>query len=126
MLGHQSSGEDERDMPYVARDKTGAIAAVYSRPARGAKERLSVGDRDLLAFYAEHGDLESIRSGLAESDAALMRVLEDLVVALLQKKILASTDLPSVALEKLTVRQRLRQQLGALALIDPERSKKSI
>lgn len=112
-------------MPYVARDKSGAIVAVYSRPAKGAKEKISAGEHELLAFYAEQGDAKGVLSGLAETDTALMRVLEDLIVALMNKRILAPTDFPPAALDKLTVRHRLRQQLGTLALIDPKQTEKS-
>lgn len=68
---------------------------------------------------------ESISPGQAPThelstlDAEFIRVLEDLIDALLTKGTLLVTDLPPHALEKLQARKQARQRLkNALDLID--------
>lgn len=53
-----------------------------------------------------------IRRELAASDGPTVRVLEDLVAALLSKGILAEDDLPEAARARLAERRQLRKALG--------------
>ena len=46
-------------------------------------------------------------------DNAIVRVLEDLVDLLIDKKLILFTELPAAAQEKLSGRKRIRQQLGS-------------
>jgi hypothetical protein len=49
-------------------------------------------------------------------------VIEDLVDALIQKKLILLTDLPQAARQKLTERQRIRSELNVLGnlMVDEE------
>ncbi len=62
---------------------------------------------------------QSSRQELSALDADFIRVLEDLIDALLSNGTLRLTDLPPQALEKLSQRKRVRQRLrNSLDLID--------
>ncbi|MGB3071713.1 MAG: hypothetical protein WBC18_24420 [Ottowia sp.] len=61
----------------------------------------------------------ALEQELSSLDAEFIRVLEDLIDALLAKGTLLVTDLPPEALEKLQQRKHARQRLkNALDLID--------
>ncbi len=63
-------------------------------------------------------DHERFKQDLSELDADFIRVLEDLIDALIANGSLRLTDLPPQALEKLAQRKHARQRLqGALNLI---------
>ncbi|SHI45472.1 hypothetical protein [Pollutimonas bauzanensis] len=63
------------------------------------------------------------KSDLSVLDAGFIRVLEDLIDALLANGTLRLTDLPPEALEKLNQRKHTRQRLrDSLDLIDDEDS----
>lgn len=64
---------------------------------------------------------DQIKHDLSELDVDFIRVLEDLIDALIANGVLRLTDLPPQALTKLSERKRTRQRLqGALDLIDDE------
>lgn len=64
---------------------------------------------------------ESSRQELSALDADFIRVLEDLIDALLINGTLRLTDLPPQAMEKLSQRKRARQRLrNSLDLIDDD------
>ena len=66
-------------------------------------------------------DHDRIKQDLSELDAGFIRVLEDLIDALMANGVLRLTDLPPQALEKLAERKRARQRLqGALNLISDD------
>jgi hypothetical protein len=60
---------------------------------------------------------------LAESDQALIRVVEDLVDTLIAKDLLRFTDLPEAAQAKLLKRRDLRRSVNALNLLQDDDSK---
>lgn len=63
----------------------------------------------------------SSRQELSALDADFIRVLEDLIDALLAKGTLRLTDLPPQALEKLSQRKQSRQRMrNSLDLIDDD------
>lgn len=57
---------------------------------------------------------------LAESDHALVRVVEDLVDTLIGKDLLRFTDLPEAAQAKLLERRSLRRSVNALNLLQDD------
>lgn len=64
---------------------------------------------------------QRLKREMSELDADFIRVLEDLIEALLANGTLRLTDLPPQALEKLNRRKRVRQrQRDALDLIDDD------
>lgn len=63
-------------------------------------------------------DHDRIKQDLSELDSGFIRVLEDLIDALIDNGSLRLTDLPPQALEKLNQRKRARRRLhDALDLI---------
>lgn len=63
-------------------------------------------------------DHDRLKQDLSELDSGFIRVLEDLIDALISNGTLRLTDLPPQALEKLSQRKRARQRLqDALDLI---------
>lgn len=66
-------------------------------------------------------DHDRLRQDLSALDADFIRVLEDLIDALIANGSLRLTDLPPQALDKLTERKQIRQRLhDALDLIPDE------
>lgn len=95
-------------MPYVTRDISRAITAVYQEPRVDAMEWLETDDAELVNFIA--GSVQ-VKDLLSELDADMARVIEDLIDLLIAKKVILPTDLPDVVQQKLAGRQQLRQQL---------------
>ena len=100
-------------MPFVRRNAEGKIVALFSVAESGATEEVQSGDPELLALLGrdpgEHFNT---------LDAGFIRVLEDLIDALIIKGVLRVTDLPHGAQRKLTERKGLRRRLqGALDLL---------
>lgn len=63
-------------------------------------------------------DRQRLKQDLSDLDAGFIRVLEDLIDALIANGTLRLTDLPAQALEKLSERKQARQRLhDALDLI---------
>jgi hypothetical protein len=101
-------------MPYVTRDGDGRIAAVYAVRSKGVQERLTADDPELREFIAATGDSANLQSALISSDLELVRVLEDLIAVLIDKRIIMLTDLPQRAQKKLSRRYELRSRLNDL------------
>ena len=112
-------------MPYVARNKTGAIIAVFKDKNDCAHESLSPEDRELRTFLGQNSLVDkardrmigrtSFQQALRQSDADFVRVLDDLITVLLNKGMIVFTDLPADAQRKLMVRRRLRDRARNLA-----------
>lgn len=103
-------------MPFVARDGTGQIVAIYAAAQEGAREQLSADDPAVQAFIgaARAGAGDGARDRLLESDLQLVRVLEDLINVLIAKRIILFTDLPPAARAKLGYRRGLREKMADL------------
>lgn len=98
-------------MPYVKRDENGRIIALLEQPEATGCEPLSAASGELLEFLADSGD-ESALTFLRATDQDLIRVLEDLVNLLIEKRIIRFTDLPDDAQQKLLGRRRARERLS--------------
>ncbi len=107
-------------MPYVTRDKNGHIAAVHATQSAEATEKLAPGDPELGEFLGRTSDSVELQSALVTSDLELVRVLEDLIAILIDKRIIMLTDLPKAAQQKLAHRYDLRSQLADLGGIVAE------
>ncbi len=109
-------------MPYVRRNGDGTIAAVHVIQSDRAQERLAADDPGLRAFIAASGDSANLQNVLLASDLEMVRVLEDLIAVLIDKRIIMLTDLPEAAQRKLSRRYELRSQLHDLGGIvgEPE------
>ena len=107
-------------MPYVTRDQNGRIAAVHATQSAAVTEKLVPGDPELVEFLGQTSDSTGLQSALVTSDLELVRVLEDLITALIDKRIIMLTDLPKAAQQKLAHRYELRSQLADLGEIVAE------
>lgn len=105
-------------MPHVMRDKKGRIVAVLDRGQAGQTEEVAIDDAELLAFIAG-GSPEQQR--FLHADLAFIRVLEDLIEVLIDKRVILLTDLPAEAQHKILSRGRLREHLrGSQGLIEDD------
>ena len=99
-------------MPYVQRDSTGQVVAIFARPGPGHDEQLPAGHPDLAALAGA--------DGFAHLDADLIRVIEDVVDVLIDRGLLRLTDLPPDAQRKLLARKGARARLReGLDLLSP-------
>ncbi len=98
-------------MPYVSRNAEGRIVSL-SRSAQGAAaEYLPASHPEVLGFIESGADAEMVQLALADSDAEVARVAEDLVQALIAKNLILFTDLPDAVQSKLLAREKLRSKL---------------
>ena len=98
-------------MLYARRNTSGDIVAVYSDAHGEATEVVSLDHPDFLAFIT-HGDpSEAFRTHLATSDAAMLRILEDLIAILIDKDVIEPADFPEAARTKLARRKMMRDRI---------------
>lgn len=104
-------------MPYVIRDEDGQVVAVAEVPLDEDGEHLPAGDPQVLAFLTRSCEAEYAADGDAfvASDLSFIRVLEDLVEILLRRGVIALSDLPAPAQDKLMQRRALRHWLAGVA-----------
>ncbi|MDD3327755.1 MAG: hypothetical protein PHW25_11800 [Zoogloea sp.] len=99
-------------MPYVQRDSTGQVVAIFAQPGPGHDELLPAGHPELAALAGA--------SEFAHLDADLIRVIEDVVDVLIDRGLLRLTDLPPDAQRKLLARKGARARLReGLDLLSP-------
>lgn len=105
-------------MPYVLRDARGRVDRIFRDAVEGA-EHLPANHPDLRSVV---GDVPPGGVAFATLDANLIRVVEDLVDALIARNVLCITDLPAEAQQKLFARKNFRDrvQKHALHLFTPE------
>jgi hypothetical protein len=103
-------------MPYIKRNSSGSIIGISDQAESGADEELDIENPEVLAY------LKSARNQLLSSDTEMMRVVEDLVDLLIEKKLILLTDLPIAAQKKLSERRQIRGDLGVLGnvIVDEE------
>ena len=107
-------------MPYVTRGGDGQIVAVHAVQSGQAEERLAADDAELREFIAATSDSANLQNVLLASDLELVRVLEELIAVLIDKRIIMLTDLPQAAQRKLARRYELRSRLNDLGSIVAE------
>ena len=107
-------------MPYVTRDQNGRIATIHATQSAEATENLAPGDPELVEFLGRASDSAGLQSALLTSDLEMVRVLEDLITVLIDKRIIMLTDLPKAAQQKLAHRYDLRSQMADLGAIVAE------
>jgi FMN phosphatase YigB (HAD superfamily) len=107
-------------MPFVKRDATGRIMALYRERSDEAPEYLAA-DHPEIAEFADPESARGERSSMLQSDLEMIRVYEDLIDVLISKRIVVLTDFPTAAQEKLVRRKRLRSSLSSLTeVLGPE------
>ncbi len=92
-------------MPFVKRDETGNIIAIFDALQEGAFEELDPENEELKQFLGQ------TEHEWVQADMELARVTEDLIDVLINKGIIMFTDLPDAAQHKLLKRQGLRSRL---------------
>jgi hypothetical protein len=111
-----NQAENTVAMPYVYRNSDGRIIGLSDEAPSGREEELDLSDPEVLEF------LQNAKNELSSSDSDTIRVIEDLVDVLIRKKLILLTDLPVPAQQKLTERQRMRNELNVLdnLMVDEE------
>lgn len=108
-------------MPYIQRNTEGNISAVSAEQSTTFSEWAEPNSSELKAYLSKiTGQMPEAENALAESDHALVRVVDDLVNVLIEKNLMRFTDLPEAAQQKLMARQSLRQSLNSLKLLGDE------
>lgn len=106
-------------MPFVRRDETGRVVALYREQNPEAQEYLPSEHPEVSEFAGEPEPAE--RPDMLHSDLEMIRVYEDLIDILISKRIVVLTDFPTAAQEKLVRRKRLRSSLSTLTeVLAPE------
>ena len=108
-------------MPYIQRNSEGGISAVSVEQSEVFREWSEPDSPELKVYLSRvTGNTPVVAGALAESDHALVRVVDDLVNVLIEKNLMRFTDLPEAAQKKLMARQSLRQSLNSLKLLGDE------
>ena len=102
-------------MLYAQRDGEGQLLRVETEPFAGMTENLAVESEELHSWLAAREKVKERLARLQESDLEFVRVLEDVVVALVAKGVIRYTDLPEAARRKLDQRQEARAELVGLS-----------
>jgi len=111
-------------MPYVQRDASGHISALFQKPEASAEEFLPSDHPDIQLFLGgivPQKEKNAATMALSESDLSLIRVIEDIVDTLIDKNLLMFTDLPEQAREKILQRKHTRKKISTpLDIIEDE------
>ncbi|MGK9066266.1 tryptophan synthase subunit beta [Stutzerimonas chloritidismutans] len=100
-------------MFYIKRDNGSRLLRVEPSPFDDMTGELPDDDGEVRAWLAAQDSLAHLR----QSDLEMVRVLEDLIHALIDKGVLRITDLPDSAQAKLAGRSRARHALGSSGLL---------
>lgn len=101
-------------MYYVQRDADGHLVRVEAQAYAESSETLAAEHPDIKDWLANK-KLASSLQRLRQSDPEMIRVLDDLIQALIDKGVIRVTDLPAPAQAKLMDRSQAREDLGGLS-----------
>lgn len=101
-------------MFYVKRDVNGVIEAVSRHSDEQFTESMDIDAAELQQFLSEDELFNIAKQHLSETDANMVRVLEDLIEVLVAKNIIQFTELPEGAQDKILKRKKLRFLLSNL------------
>lgn len=109
-------------MPYVSRDSQNKVIALFREPNSSAREEVSATDPAVVRFLFEN--LETVATSnrnrrnsifdlddMRLSDLGLVRVVEDLIDILVEKRVISISDLPEAAVDRMRSRKSIRSQL---------------
>lgn len=102
-------------MPYVHRDATGRISTMLRQADAPDAEFLPDNNAEVLAFLG-WGQAPAEGDGFVRLDAGFVRVIEDVIDALIVKNVINITDLPSEAQIKLMNRRSFRERVSQNSL----------
>ncbi len=103
-------------MVYVERDAQGRLLRVEQKPFEGA-EHMAVESEELQNWLKVKEEVKARLESLHSSDLELVRVLEDVIIVLVDRGVIQYTDLPAAAREKLDQRAVARADLEGLNTI---------
>lgn len=101
---HQCSGGDL--LFFVSRDGQGAITEVHPEPTETATEAMPADHPEVHHFIFER----SRRGEMEALDLDFIRVIEDMIEVLIEKRLILFSDLPPKVQEKLLQRKQARQK----------------
>lgn len=104
-------------MPYVKRDEFGRIVSVHVERTAEDLEPVASDSPEFLQFIIALGDIIDLREYFDRLDKEFIRVIEDVIYILIEKRLLNLTDLPLPAQRKLAERRNLRGKKGDLGMI---------
>ncbi len=104
-------------MPYIERSADGKIIGLRTVAGPNCTESKSLTDDEVLDFLKDNMDNNFLKSLLAESDAGLIRLLEDLIDLLTKKNIILFTELPEKAQKKIIERVLIRKKISSETLM---------
>ena len=108
-------------MPHVLRDAAGDIIAVVDRECPGPTEEVAPDHPDFLAFVGRSAGEDGVTPAeFSRADLEFIRVLEDLIGALIIKGHLALNDLPVEAQRKLLNRSAMRARITSYELAEED------
>jgi|AntDeeMinimDraft_4_1070355.scaffolds.fasta_scaffold34726_2 ABC-type transporter Mla subunit MlaD len=102
---------------FVQRNQDGVIVAISRIEQPDCTEKLDENSSELTDFLAA---ADSSSDRLKQSDADLIRVIEDLIDLLTEKGVFQYTELPPKVQEKLNTRRKLRQAANDLDLLEED------
>ena len=100
-------------MPYIRRNADASIESLHRHAEQDAQEFLDNDHAEVQAFVARVAPDNEDFSSL---DADFVRVIEDVIDALLSKNVINATDLPAEAQAKLFARKTFRDRASRNAL----------
>lgn len=101
-------------MPFVKRDESGRVVALFREKDAGAGEYLPPHHPDVRTFVEAAEAGRDPDAAFYRSDQSMIRVYEDLLDVLIEKRAVLLTDLPVPAQQKLLNRKRLRNELTTI------------
>ncbi|RON67159.1 tryptophan synthase subunit beta [Pseudomonas fluorescens] len=108
-------------MFYVQRNTRGELIRVEASPYPQATQTLPSSHHEVQEWFADK-TLEVNLKLLEQSDVEMIRVLDDLIQLLLDKRVIGVDDLPSAVQAKLHARNLARKTLPELNLLVEEDS----
>lgn len=95
-------------MLYAKLNDRGEVVDVATRPSEEYKTLVAPDDPKVAAILESKIDVQDSQEILDSSDVEMMRVLEDLVDLLVEKRLIQFTELPMAAQKKLLSRKWVR------------------
>ncbi len=105
-------------MPFVRRNINGQVDALFDQPDPSAPDELPSDHPDVIAFLSAIDPQGGAQAAeWAKDDLALARVVEDLIDVLIGKGVIAFTDLPEPAQQKLLKRRGRREEMDYVSTL---------
>ena len=101
-------------MPYVIKNSSGKIVGAFEEEQKITTEWVGDDDTELQSYKQELKAQVHAKNEMQISDLDLIRVLEDLTELLIKKQVIAFTELPIFAQQKLGTRQKMRTDMVSL------------